>query len=184
MGKVIHWELCKKSKFGFMNKLYMHNPESILENETHKIFWDFEIQTHHIISGRRPDLVIVKKKKKKKKKEEKKRTCQIVDFAVPVDHRVKLKESKKRVKCLDLARELKNMEHEEDGDTNYNWCVRNNPQRLDKMIERLGNQRTRGDHINYCIILRSTRKLRRVLDTWGDSNSRENPSVNVSLKNS
>ena len=38
----------------------------------------------------------------------KKRTCQIVDFAVPVDHRVKLKESKKD-KYLDLARELKKL---------------------------------------------------------------------------
>ena len=36
----------------------------------------------------------------------KKRTYQIVDFAVPADHR---KESKKRDKCLDLARELKKL---------------------------------------------------------------------------
>ena len=48
----------------------------------------------------------------------------MVDFAVPVDHRVKLKESE-RVKYIDLARELKkSMEHKSDGDTNYNWCAR------------------------------------------------------------
>ena len=41
----------------------MHNPESIIENETHKILWDFEIQTDHLISARRPDLVIVNTKK-------------------------------------------------------------------------------------------------------------------------
>ena len=36
-----------------------------------------------------------------------------MDFAVPADHRVKLKESKKEDKYLDLAREfLKIMEHE------------------------------------------------------------------------
>ena len=40
----------------------MHNPESILENETHRILRGFEIQTHHLISARRPDLGIVKKK--------------------------------------------------------------------------------------------------------------------------
>ena len=34
-------------------------------------------------------------------------TCQIVDFAVPADHGVKLKERRKRDKYLDLARELK-----------------------------------------------------------------------------
>ena len=36
----------------------MHNPESILENQMHKILWDFEIQTDHLISARRPDLDI------------------------------------------------------------------------------------------------------------------------------
>ena len=46
----------------------MHKPESVLENETHKIFWDFEIKTDHLISARWQDLVIVDKKKKKKKK--------------------------------------------------------------------------------------------------------------------
>ena len=30
-----------------------------------------------------------------------------MDFAVPADHRVKIKGSEKRDKCLDLARELK-----------------------------------------------------------------------------
>ena len=32
-----------------------------------------------------------------------------MDFTVPADHRVKLKENKKRDKYLDLARELKNL---------------------------------------------------------------------------
>ena len=41
----------------------MHNPESFLENETYKFFWDFEIQTGHLISTRRPDLMIVNKKR-------------------------------------------------------------------------------------------------------------------------
>ena len=35
----------------------MHKPESVLENETHKILWDFEFQTSHLISARKPDLV-------------------------------------------------------------------------------------------------------------------------------
>ena len=42
----------------------MYNPESVLENETHKLFWGFEIQTDHIISVRRPDLVIINNNKK------------------------------------------------------------------------------------------------------------------------
>ena len=43
--------------------------------------------------------------------QQKKRSYRIVDFAVPADHRVKLKESKKRNKYLDLAWELKKLWH-------------------------------------------------------------------------
>ena len=35
-----------------MNKWYMHNPESVLENEKHKILWDFEKQTEDLMSPR------------------------------------------------------------------------------------------------------------------------------------
>ena len=53
--------------------------------------------------------------------QQRKRTCWIVDFAIPVDHRVKLKESEMRDEYLDLARELKKtMKHEGHSDTNYN----------------------------------------------------------------
>ena len=34
VGKVIHWEMCKKLKFDYRNKLYMLNPASVLENDT------------------------------------------------------------------------------------------------------------------------------------------------------
>ena len=43
-----------------------------------------------------------------------------VEFAAPADHRVKLKEREQKHKYVDLARELKNVEHESDSDTNYN----------------------------------------------------------------
>ena len=39
----------------------------------------------------------------------KERTCKIVDFAVPVEHRIKLKECEKKDKYLNLARELKKL---------------------------------------------------------------------------
>ena len=41
----------------------MHNPAPVLENDTHKLIWDFNIQTDHIILARRPDLTIINKKK-------------------------------------------------------------------------------------------------------------------------
>ena len=81
---VIHLELYK---------WYMYNTKSVLENETHKNLWDFEIQMDHLISARRPDLMISYKKKKKKKK--KKRTCRKMDFAIPADNRITLKGEKR-----------------------------------------------------------------------------------------
>ena len=59
VGKVNHWELCKKFKLDCTNKWYMRNPESVLENETRKILWDFDVQTDHLISARHPNLVII-----------------------------------------------------------------------------------------------------------------------------
>ena len=86
-GMGIHWELCKKLKFYRTNKWYMHKVESVLENGTHKLLWDFEILTDHLILARRSYLVIVNKRK---------RTCPIVDFAVSAGYRVKIKEREKR----------------------------------------------------------------------------------------
>ena len=60
--KMIHYELCKKFKFDHTNNWYVHNPEFVLENQTLKILWHFEIQTDNRISARRPDLEIVNKK--------------------------------------------------------------------------------------------------------------------------
>ena len=45
-----------------------------------------------VISARQPDLMTVNKKKKKK------RTRRIVEFVVPADHRVKIKENEKKKK--------------------------------------------------------------------------------------
>ena len=76
----------------------MYKGESILENVTQKIPWDFEIQTDPPIPTWRLHLVTVN---------EKKRNCWIVNIVVPVGYRFKIKGSKNRDKDLDLARELR-----------------------------------------------------------------------------
>ena len=58
------------------------------------------IQTDHLILARRPDLIIINKNK---------RICKIVNFAVPADHRINVKESEKKDKYLDLVRDLKKL---------------------------------------------------------------------------
>ena len=62
VGKVIHWKLCKKLKFDHTNDWYMHNSTSLLENDTYKLPWDFDIQKDHLITARRPDLITINKK--------------------------------------------------------------------------------------------------------------------------
>ena len=66
----------------------MHNPAPVLENDTHKLLWDFD-------KHRSPNLG---QKTRPYNNQQKKRICKIVDFAVSDDHRVKLKECKKKDK--------------------------------------------------------------------------------------
>ena len=138
----------------------MHNTAPILENVTHKLLWDFNTQTDHLIPARRPDLIIINKKKK--------RTCKIVHFAVPADHRIKLKECEKRDKYLDLVRELKKL---------WNMLVTIIPiviggfgtatKGLLKGLEDL-EVGGRVETNQTTALLRTARRLRRVLETWGD----------------
>ena len=75
----------------------MHNPASVLENDTHKLLWDWRTDGS-------PNLGQNNKQKRKKKE-----FAKNVDFAVPADHKIKLKEYEKKDKYLDLARELKTL---------------------------------------------------------------------------
>ena len=106
--------------------------------------------------------MIVKKKKKKKK------SYQIVDFAVPADQWVKLKESEKRDKYLDLAKETKKL-----------WNIKltvipivvGTHGKIPKgLVGGLEDLEIRGqvETTQTTALLRSTGILRRVLETWGD----------------
>ena len=83
----------------------------------------------------------------------KKTICQVVDFVVSADHKVKLKESEKKHKYRDFAEELKKtMEQESDRDTNCNWCSWYSHQRIVTRTGRFGNKRTSGNYPNYSIV--------------------------------
>ena len=95
----------------------------------------------------------------------KNRISKIVDFAIPVDHRINLKESAKKDKYLDLARELKKL---------WNMKVTIVPivigalgtitKGLSKGLEDL-EIGGRVDTIQMTALLRTARILRRVLET-------------------
>ena len=59
--------MCKGLKFDHTIKKLTHKPESILEYETQKIFWDFEVQTDHLHPTRRQDLVLITKQKRRER---------------------------------------------------------------------------------------------------------------------
>ena len=70
------------------------------ENDDVKLLWDFNIQTDHEITARRPDILIVKKKEA---------TATIIDISVPGDTRIKDTEHEKILKYQDLKREIKSL---------------------------------------------------------------------------
>ena len=41
----------------------MHNPAAVLKNDTHKLLWDFDIHTDHLMSARKPNLITINKKR-------------------------------------------------------------------------------------------------------------------------
>ena len=153
--------MCRKFQFDHTNKWYMHNPASVLENDSHNLLWDFNIQTDHIIPARRPDLIIINNKKKK-------RICKIVDFAVSADHRINLKESEKKDNYLDLARELKKLWNMKE--TIVPLVIGDLGIITKGLLKGLEDLEVGGrvETIQTTVLLRTTRILRQVLETWGD----------------
>ena len=126
---------------------------------THKLLWVFDIPTDHLISARRPDLIIINKKK---------RTCKIVDFAVPADHRIKLKECEKKDKYLNVARELKKLWNMQM--TIILIVIGAFGTVTKGLLKGLENLEVGGrvETIQTTALLRTDRILRRVLKTWGN----------------
>ena len=88
-----------------------------------------------------------------------------MDFAVPAEHKVKIKENTNSDIYLDLAREQNiYVEHKSDGDTNCKWCARKIPQRPRKGTGGFRKQRISRDHQDYKIIMT-------------DKNSEERPGI-------
>ena len=76
----------------------MYNPAPVLENNTHKLQWDFNIHMDHQISARGPDLIIINNKKRE--------LAKLLTLLSRLTT-IKLKECEKKDKYLDFARELK-----------------------------------------------------------------------------
>ena len=123
--------------------------QNLTEKTSHKILNDFEIPTDHPFPGGTLDLRLINQKK---------RTCHVVDFVIPADPLVKLKD--KINKCMDLAWEMiKTVEHVGDGDINGN--------RRTWKSGKLGI-RERIETYKAIVLLKSITIRRKVLETWRD----------------
>ena len=115
-------------------------PASVLENDTDKLQWDFDIQTDHQISARRLDFIIINKKGELGKL-----------WTVPADLRIKQK-VKRRISTSTLLGNWKNY-------GTWRWQLYQSwlalwysHQRIIKGTGGFGGWRTSGDHPNYSII--------------------------------
>ena len=63
IGRHIHWEICGAKRILVTAKWYEHQHKAVIKNETWKVPWDFTVQTGHVITARRSDLIIVDKER-------------------------------------------------------------------------------------------------------------------------
>ena len=137
----------------------MYNPASVLENDT---------QTP--MGLRRTDVSpnLGQTTWPYNNPQKKKRIFKIVDFAVPADHRIKLKEYEKKDKYLDLARELKKLRNMKVTIIPIvSGALGTVTKGLLMGLEELGVG-GRVETIQKTTLLKTARILRIVLETWGD----------------
>ncbi|XP_044762031.1 uncharacterized protein LOC123319227 [Coccinella septempunctata] len=103
MGKVVHQLMCLEE--GLLHHFVPHHiyaPQTVLENDTTKIYWDMTIITDQGAEHNRPDMVVWSKKN---------RTAIIIDFSVPLDQNLSKTYREKITKYEPLARQMKSMWH-------------------------------------------------------------------------
>ena len=91
----------------------MHNPAPVLENNTYKLLWDFDIHTDNLISARRPDITIINKKKEN-----------LSTLLSRLTTEWNWKKVKRRISTSTLLENWKKqtIEHEGDDYSNCDWC--------------------------------------------------------------
>ncbi|XP_064072076.1 uncharacterized protein LOC113393371 [Vanessa tameamea] len=99
VSAIIHQHLAHK--YNFIDKkipYYKYKPDTILENNRYRIYWDRTIITDKTIHFNRPDITLHDKIKK---------NVYLIDIAIPNTHNIQSTISEKLSKYQDLAIELK-----------------------------------------------------------------------------
>lgn len=81
VAKIIHQKLAQKHKLINVElPYYKYTPETVIENDTHKLYYDRTILTDKTIHFNRPDISLIDKKNQ---------TAMIIDIAIPNTHNLR-----------------------------------------------------------------------------------------------
>ena len=102
VANIIHQSLAQKYKLTQQPPIpyYKYNPETILENSTHKLYFDRAILTDRTVHYNRPDVTLIDKINK---------TAHIIDIAVPNTHNLQKTIAEKLTKYIELKDEITKM---------------------------------------------------------------------------
>ena len=99
MGLRVYWEVCGKRGLQRSSNWYEETPDPIRKSADgrYEVWWDQKVSTPTAFEANRPDLVVIDHVDRK---------WYLVDFAVPFDRNILLKEEEKVSKYKDLAAEV------------------------------------------------------------------------------
>ncbi|KAJ0173873.1 hypothetical protein K1T71_011022 [Dendrolimus kikuchii] len=98
-------DLCSKSLKHKLNKepytpYYKYKPPTVLENTTHKLYYDRTILTDHTVHNNRPDITLIDKENKH---------TYLIDIAIPNTHNIQSTITEKIRKYTELQEEVKRL---------------------------------------------------------------------------
>lgn len=99
-AKILHQELAMKLGLiqGKRLPYYQYTPETILEDNQHKLIWDRTLLTDQYVAHNRPDITIVNKNSKE---------AILIDIAIPNNNNIRSKHNEKIAKYRDLEVRIK-----------------------------------------------------------------------------
>jgi hypothetical protein len=160
VAKYIHWRLLQihgiKTE---VENWKLHEPHKIIESDSIKILWDFNIFTDRKISARRPDIMIINKNSN---------TGMIIDINCPNDSNVCRNEKEKCCKYTDLKIELERI-----WDTHFEiipvviGCLGATSKRITKFIQRIGLRKAEISQLQEITLLSSCHILRKYITQSG-----------------
>lgn len=100
VGKILHQELAQTLKLIQNDRLpyYQYTPETILENNEYKLYWDRSVLTDQQVMHNRPDLILIDKFS---------RQTTLIDVAIPNNNNLQKIHNEKIAKYRDLEAQIR-----------------------------------------------------------------------------